>query len=498
VIAAGAGLVFASAGNRGYASAKQEKPNILFILADDMGYADLSCYGRTDYRTPNLDKLSREGLMMTSAYANSAVCSASRTAIITGRYQDRLQVGLYEPGPGGDNYGIPDGHPTLPGLFKKMGYRTSLVGKWHLGDPPQFGPLQRGYDYFFGMLGGGMDYFRVGGSKGATALGLKGEAAAVAGFGCELAGMSPPGMPTMGAGAGAASGPAGDSMAEGLFENDTHVEVPGYLTDVLADRASSQIEAAARSGQPFFMSLHFNAPHWPWEGPGDAEASKSIAGAYNADGGSIRKYGEMVVALDAAIGRVLQTLRRAGLARNTVVVFTSDNGGERFSNSWPFAGSKGELLEGGLRIPLLLRWPGRIKAGSGSAQAMIHMDWLPTLLAAAGGTPDPAYPTDGMNLLPLLLGGQAPQARTLYWRYYAAEQAAAREGAWKYLKIAGREYLFNTAEDERERANRRSHEPALFARLKAAWEAWNSTMLPFPAGMPSDNPKSTHCWADHY
>ena len=261
-----------------------------------------------------------------------------------------------------------------------------------------------------------------------------------------------------------------------------------------------QIEAAAKSGQPFFMSLHFNAPHWPWEGPGDAEVSKGIAGAYNADGGSIRKYGEMMVALDAAIGRVLQTLSHTGLARDTMVVFTSDNGGERFSYSWPFAGSKGELLEGGLRIPLLARWPGHIKAGSRSAESMIHMDWLPTLLAAAGARPDPDYPSDGMNMLPALLGGQDPQSRKLFWRYYAAEQAAAGEGDWKYLKIGGREDPFNTAEDERERANRRSHEPALFDSLQAEWQSWNARMLPFPAGMQSDsdNPKSPHCWADHY
>jgi arylsulfatase A-like enzyme len=494
VLAAGAGLALASASGIGRAGPLPERPNILFILADDMGYADLSCYGRTDYRTPNLDRLARDGLLMTSAYANSAVCSASRTALITGRYQDRLQVGLYEPLPGGSEQGIPEGHPTLPGLFRKLGYRTSLIGKWHLGDPPHFGPLQRGYDYFFGFLGGGMDYFRVGGSKGAAALGLAGEAAAAAGMGCELAGAPAPGMPPAGAG----QGPAGDTMADGLFENDVRVSVPGYLTDVLADRALRQIEAAAQSRQPFFMSLHFNAPHWPWEGPGDEQASRRISGAYHADGGSIRKYGEMVVALDAAIGRVLQSLAHAGLDRNTLVVFTSDNGGERFSYSWPFTGSKGELLEGGLRIPSLVRWPARIRPGSRSTQPMIHMDWLPTLLAAAGATPDPAWPSDGIDMLPAWLGGKATQARTLFWRYYAAGQAAAREGDWKFLRISGREYLFNTTEDERERANRRAQEPALFARLKAAWETWNATMLPFPAGMPSDNPKSAHCWADHY
>lgn len=482
LIAAGAGLALAGGSVGSRAADAQKKPNVLFILADDMGYADLSCYGRTDYRTAHLDQLAREGLLMTSGYANSAVCSASRTALATGRYQYRLNVGLYEPGGGGADYGIPDGHPTMPGLFRQLGYRTSLFGKWHLGTPPKYGPLQRGYDHFFGFQGGAADYFRVGGGKGAA--GLTGDAALAVGGGCELAGVSTAGGPV----------PTSDL----LYEGDTAVRVPGYLTDLLADRASAEISACAKAGQPFFMSLHFNAPHWPWEGPGDEEASKSIRNIYHADGGSIRKYGEMVVAMDAAIGRVLQALKRNGVDRDTIVVFTSDNGGERFSNSWPFAGAKGELLEGGIRVPLLLRWPRHIRAGSRSDQLAIHMDWLPTLLAAAGGKPDAAYPSDGMNLLPVILGQQSAVPRKLFWRYLAAEQAVVREGDWKYLKLGGREFLFNIKTDERERANRRFEDKARFERLKAEWAAWNATMLPYPAGMRSDSPKLSHCWSDRY
>jgi arylsulfatase A-like enzyme len=497
LLGAGAAMLLGVDRARSARGASERRPNVLFILADDMGYADLSCFGRPDYRTPRLDRLASEGLMVMTAYANSAVCSASRTALVTGRYQYRLDVGLYEPGGRGADYGIPEGHPTLPGLFQKLGYRTSLFGKWHLGQPPKFGPTERGYDYFFGIPGGGMDYFRVGGSKGAAALGLKGEAAKAAGGGCELAGAtSPPRPDAAQPRTGVDSG--GDGMADGLYENATRVEVPGYLTDLFADHAVRELESCAKSGRNFFISLHFNAPHWPWEGPGDEEASKKILDPYNADGGSIHKYAQMVGALDAAIGRVLDALERSGLARDTIVIFTSDNGGERFSFAWPFIGSKGELLEGGLRIPLIVRWPGRILPGSRSEQLIIHMDWLPTLMAAVGGAPDPGYPSDGLNLLPMLLGQQPTLPRKLFWRYKAAEQAAVREGNWKYLLLGGREFLFNIAEDERERANKRYHDPALFERLKGEWVAWNATMLQYPTGMPSDNPKYSHCWADHY
>lgn len=473
VLITSAGLMTIAGLRTTLAAAGDNKPNIVFVLADDMGYADLSVYGRRDFKTPVLDKLAHDGLLMSAGYANSAVCSATRFALITGRYQYRIRSGLFEPGPGpndGDN-GLPAGHPTLPSLLRAQGYRTSLFGKWHLGDTPQALPTKQGYDYFFGFLGGAIDYFRQ-----------------------NTVSMGPPisDAPLPGALPPAAS----KAMSAELYENETVVNTPGYLTDLLADRAANEIKQCAAQRTPFFISLHFNAPHWPWEGPNDEETAKNIRSLNHEDGGSIAKYGEMVLAMDTAIGRVLAQLKRSGVERDTLVIFTSDNGGERFSDTWPFTGVKGELLEGGLRVPLIMRWPARIKAGSKSDQVMVTMDFLPTLLAAAGGAPDPAYPSDGENLLPVLTGAQPMHPRKLFWRYKASEQSALREGDWKYLKVANQEYLFNLREDQRERANLRNRHAEIFKRLKNEYAAWNATMLPYPERSISYNPKGA--WADRY
>jgi len=430
------------------------RPNILFILADDLGYADLSVYGQHDYKTPNLDRLASQGLRFTQAYANSAVCSATRFGLITGRYQYRLRGGLEEPIAGAsDTVGLPPGHPTLPSLLKKAGYKTALFGKWHLGFLPKFGPLKSGYDEFFGNYGGAVDYFTHKGGEGAGG-------------------------------------------REDLFEGETPIQEVGYYTDVLATHASRYIERQ-KADEPFFLSLHFTAPHWPWEGPHDEAVSREIKSLFHYDGGSLQKFAEIVGALDAAVGRVLKTLDDKGLASNTIVIFTSDNGGERFSHNWPFSGQKTELLEGGIRVPALLRWPGKIAAGRTTEQVSITMDWLPTLLAAAGGAPDPAYPSDGLNLLPILLGAQPGVQRTLFWRYKAHNQRAARSGNWKYLKIQDNEFLFDVVQDTRERANLAERHPEMFAKLKSQWETWNSAMLPITPDVRTHGltPKTQ---ADHY
>ncbi|GAB2868849.1 sulfatase-like hydrolase/transferase [Pseudoduganella ginsengisoli] len=421
------------------AKAAHNPPNILFILADDLGCGDLSVYGQTDFKTPNLDKLAAQGLRLTQAYSNSAVCSATRFGLITGRYQYRLRGGLEEPIAGAsDTIGLPPEHPTLPSLLKKAGYRTALIGKWHLGSLPKFGPLKSGYDSFYGNYGGAIDYFT-----------------------------HKPGV--------------GPDVKEDLYEGEVPVSEAGYYTDLLGQRASSFVKQQS-AAQPFFLSLHYTAPHWPWEGPGDEAVSRSLTaaggGIFHYDGGDLATYGKMVVALDASIGRVLKTLEKKGLAENTIVVFSSDNGGERFSKTWPFSGQKTELLEGGIRVPGIVRWPARIKAGQVNSQVAISMDWLPTLLAAAGTAPDPAYQPDGANLLPVLLGEQAPVERTLFWRYKANEQRAVRAGNWKYLKLNGNEFLFDVAVDQRERANLANRYPDKLAELKQQWERWNADMLP--------------------
>lgn len=440
----------------GAAAAGNSQPNIVFILADDLGHADLGVYGQTDFKTPELDKLAGQGIRFTQAYSNSAVCSATRFALITGRYQYRLRGGLEEPIAGAsDTIGLPPSHPTLPSLLKKAGYRTALIGKWHLGSLPYFGPLKSGYDTFFGNYGGAIDYFT-----------------------------HKPGV--------------GPDVKEDLYEGEVPVHQVGYYTDLLGDRAVDFVHKQ-QAGKPFFLSLHYTAPHWPWEGPGDQAISAQISNIFHYDGGNVETYARMVSALDNSVGKVLKALEQQGLADNTIVVFTSDNGGERFSKTWPLSGQKTELLEGGIRVPALVRWPGKIAAGQVSQQVAISMDWLPTLLAAAGTAPDPAYPTDGQSLLPQLLGGaSAPVVeRTLHWRYKANAQRAIRSGNWKYLKIGGNEFLFDVVTDQRERANLARKHPQVFAQLKQQWDKWNSAMLPISADVRTHG-VSGNVQADRY
>jgi arylsulfatase A-like enzyme len=433
--------------------AADSKPNILFILADDFGYADASCYGRPDYRTPDIDRLAAGGMKFTQAYANSAVCSATRTALITGRYQYRLPVGLEEP-ISARNVGLPPAIPTLPSLLKKAGYGTTLIGKWHLGRLPDYGPLQSGYDHFWGFRGGGLDYFTH-----------------------------------------KSGGPS--TNTEDLWDGDVKIHQNGYLTNLLGDQAVASVKAYAKAKTPFLISLHFNAPHWPWEGPDDEAESQRITSLSSYDAGTIATFGRMVTTMDLQIGRVLDELKSANIEADTIVVFTSDNGGERFSDTWPFTGKKSELLEGGLRIPAIIRWPGHIKAGSTTEQVAISMDWLPTLLAAAGAESNPAFPPDGMSLLPALTQNASPVPRKLFWRFRANSQRAMRDGDMKWLKINENTFLFNVAADPLERANLKNRQPDVYNRLVQEYETWQSSML------PEDPAASTYTFrpsdlADHF
>jgi arylsulfatase A-like enzyme len=412
-----------------------KRPNVLFILADDLGSGDLSCYGRPDYKTPVLDGLAARGIRLTQAYANSSTCSPTRVALITGRYQNRLRVGLYDPLPGGAPDGLPPEHPTLPSLLRSAGYRTALVGKWHLGVPPAYGPMKSGYDEFFGFLGGGMTYFT---HKAGPFI-------------------------------GAPTSPA-------LFEGDARIEREGYSTDLFADRAIEVVKST--DPKPFFLSLHFNAPHWPWEGPEDQAKAAGIREMAHYEGGSQRAFRSMMESLDAAIGRVLAALDQSGRAQNTLIVFTSDNGGERYSYHWPLRGEKGYLWEGGIRVPAIVAWRGTLPAGKVSTQLAMSMDWLPTLLASAGVKPDPFAPTDGVDLMPVLRGLTPAFERSVFWR--TQDMAAARQGDWKYVLSDALETLANLAEDETENANFSLNNPAMFEKLKRAYEDWDKQMLPIP------------------
>ena len=417
-----------------------KRPNFVFIVADDLGFADLGCYGGRVAVSPVLDRMAAEGIRFTHGYANSPVCSPTRFALMTARYQYRLRGAAEEPissrTRSSTTLGLPPAHPTLPSLLKAAGYRTALAGKWHLGYPPAFSPLRSGYDEFFGPMSGGVDYFSHCDNRGAHDL-WRGEA-------------------------------------------EHHEE--GYLTDLISRRAVDFIERVAAPGAPpFFLSVHYTAPHWPWETRDDARIAAEVKdNLFHLDGGNIHTYRRMIEHMDEGIGWILDALAAHGVADDTLVVFTSDNGGERFSDNWPLVGGKMDLTEGGIRVPWIARWPARIAAGATSAQLCMTMDWSATMLDAAAVAADAAHPLDGVSLLGVLADPQRTFERPLFWRMNHRGQRAHRSGRWKYLRVDGHDYLFDLDADERERANRAPREPQRLAAMRAEWEAWNATMPPIP------------------
>ncbi len=421
-------------------TAQPQRPNVIFILADDLGYGDLSCYGRPDYKTPMLDNLARQGVKFTDAYAAAPVCTPTRTAFITGRYPHRLPVGLEEPLQDANmQLGIPPEHPTVASLLKANGYETALIGKWHLGNLREFGPNRHGFDEFFGINGSSADYFTHNNTAGRF----------------------------------------------DLYENLEPSKEEGYLTYLFTNRAVGYI--SRKRARPFYLSLHYNAPHWPWEGPNDKainhdhrpiEARRNPGSYASTDGGTLGTYAEMVKSMDAGIGRVMKALETAKLERNTLVIFTSDNGGERYSFNWPFSFQKMNLWEGGIRIPGIVRWPGVVPVGKLMGQVATTMDWTATILGVTGSKPHPAYPLDGEDLTPVLTGTRSPYDRTLFWRITI--QDAARMGKWKYLRENGNEHLFDLSADPGEKTELKRKFPEVFEKIQGEYQNWNSQMLPNP------------------
>ena len=412
------------------------RPSFIFILADDLGYADLGCYGGRSSCSPVLDGMAASGLRFTDGYANSSVCSPTRFALATGRWQHRLRGGADEPLSsrvrGSASIGLPPDHPTLASLLREGGYATALIGKWHLGFAPHFGPLKSGYQEFFGPMSGGVDYFSHKDSAG----------------------------------------------NHDLYDGEAEVQRTGYLTDLISERAVEYVKR--QKGKPFLLSLHYTAPHWPWETREDEAESRRIEKIFHTDGGSVATYTTMIRHMDEGIGRVLQALRDIGADENTIVVFTSDNGGERFSDTWPLVGKKMDLLEGGIRVPYIVRWPARVKPGGETRQLAITMDWVPTFLDAAGVQADADYPLDGLSLLKILEKPKSVIDRDLFWRMKFREQKAIRSGDWKWLSVDGHEYLFNLKRDPRERANVAKREPGRFASLRKLYFDWEASMPPIP------------------
>ncbi len=411
--------------------ASAQQPNIIYIMSDDMGFGDLSCYGQKNYTTPHLDKLAAQGIKFTNAYAAAPLCTPTRTAFMTGRYPARTPVGLIEPltgQPVDTAFGLQDPTNSLAALMRAGGYHTALIGKWHLGALDKHSPTRNGFDYFFGIRSGAADYIS---HKGAT-------------------------------------------RKPDLYENETPVDRPGYLTDLLTESALSFLKKNHR--KPFFLALTFNAPHWPWQAPGDRPYEDS---ANYRGGGSPATFAAMMKRMDEGVGKILQVLDDEHLSKNTIVIFTNDNGGERFSNHGGLSKEKGTVWEGGIRVPAFVRWPGKISPGTTTDQVAVTMDWTATILSMAKLSVQPAKPLDGIDLIPVLTAKTGVIDRSIYWRtFQRVKQKAMRSGNWKYLQDEKGEYLFNLATDQAEKNDLKTSQPAVFAQLKQQYAAWEATVLP--------------------
>ena len=419
-------------------------PNVVLILMDDLGYGDLGSYGAPDAKTPHMDRLAREGVKLINFYANAASCSPTRAALITGRYQQRYDI-EWQLGsqPGDSARGLLPSETSLPRLLKSAGYATGLVGKWHLGWKSDFHPNRHGFDEFWGFLGGAIDYYSSRDARG----------------------------------------------RHDLFRNDTAATHAGYLTEEITARARSFIENH-RSG-PFFLEVAYNATHWPYQPPGLTERQRARReGFYDHTlesrvailrEGSRADYVAMLESADRGVGAILTTLDQLNLARNTLVILTSDNGGEWLSRNAPLFHRKFSLWEGGIRVPALLRWPGRLPAGIVSQQVGITMDLTASILSAAGVSLPSSHRAEGIDLIPLLEERRLVE-RTLFWRVQTSGlfQRAIRRGRWKYLRDGGtrtgggHDFLFDLENDVNERQDLAAIHAAMlpeFRRLLAAWEA---------------------------
>jgi arylsulfatase A-like enzyme len=410
---------------------------------DDMGYADLGCYGAKDIRTPNIDRLAREGLKFTDFYANAPVCTPTRCGFITGRWQQRVGFewamgytaeqarrvdGKWVPEPDMHALGLPEREVTIASLLKQAGYATGAFGKWHLGLQPQFNPTRRGFDEYFGTLLGHADYYRY-------------------------------------------------NYFDGTYElrdGTEPVKAEGYLTDLLNRRAVSFI--AKHAGEPFFLYLPHQAVHAPYQPPGRPEPPVSKEGMNDGDR---RAYAAMLEKVDDGIGQMLAELDKRGVADNTLFVFSSDNGGAHFSDNTPLFNGKQTLWEGGIRVPCLMRWPARLPAGKVIHQPAITMDLTATFLAAAGGEPSAERPLEGIDLVPILTGQRPEQPRTFYWRIDRStrQQKAIRHGKWKYVLDGGYvNLLFDLEQDPGERRNLAIHHPDVMRDLQRRLAAWEAEM----------------------
>ncbi|MES2521717.1 MAG: sulfatase [Gemmatimonadota bacterium] len=425
------------------ATAQARRPNIVIIVADDVGYADFGFQGSTDIPTPNIDRLARSGVRFTDAYVTGPYCSPTRAGLLTGVYPQRFGH-EFNPAASPDIApGLPVGQLTIADRLREHGYRSALFGKWHLGTEPQFHPMERGFDEFFGFLGGAHSYYET---------------------------------PAIG--------------EHALLDGRRRVSEPKYLTEAITDRAVDFIKRSA--SRPFLLYLAYNAAHTPMHA--EPQHLVKVAGVRDEQR---RTYAAMITAMDEGVGRTLDALRDQRLDENTIVFFFSDNGGPTMmgssingSSNAPLRGSKRQTWEGGIRVPFVIRWMGTLPQNTVKTFPIIQLDVLPTALAAANIPVQPAWELDGVDLLPYLSATRSGVPHeTLYWRL--GEHMAIRKGEWKLVyspegplraangtaarDLSGAQ-LFNLRDDVRESKNLAAASPEKVKELAAAWLAWSAEL----------------------
>lgn len=415
-----------------------KKPNIVLLFSDDAGYADFGFQGSKVMLTPNLDKLAAQGVRFEQGYVSDPTCGPSRAGLITGRYQQRF--GFEEnnvPGYMSENsavdereMGVPLSEKTMGQYLKQQGYATAFYGKWHLGGADKFHPTKRGFDEFYGFRGGARSYFPYS--------------------------QAPPSDL--------------DWLERGFRYLKEH---EGYLTDVLADEANDFIERQVKQDKPFFAFVSFNAVHTPMDAdPADLAKFPELTGKR-------KTVAAMTLALDRASGKIMDKLKELGIEDNTLVVFTNDNGGptdKNASDNFPLSGSKSNHLEGGIRVPYVIKWPGKVKAGRAYPYPVSTLDLLPTFYAAAGGDTKPLEKLDGVDLLPYLQGEKEGRPHdVLYWK--KDTRAAIRMGDWKLIRFPDRPAeLYHVPSDEKEVQNLAYKEPELLREMYKKIFEWESTL----------------------
>lgn len=406
-------------------SSEESKPNIILIMADDLGYADLSCYGSRLIKTPVLDKLAKEGVQCMDFHSNGAVCSPTRAALMTGRYQQRSGVTGVITAKIHRDKGLPLEEWTMAEALKEQGYRTAMFGKWHLGYAPRFNPVHQGFDEFKGFVSGNIDYHR-------------------------------------------------HIDQEGHFDwwiQDEKMDEPGYLTDLVTQHSLEFVRRNAK--KPFFLMLNHGAPHYPLQGRKDP--GFRVLGKTHNQQPRLRladpkaSYKEMVEVMDEGVGKLVDELDRLGIRRNTLLVFCSDNGPAGGASSGPYKGKKGTVWEGGHRVCGIFNWPGRIQAGQRCSDTLMTMDLFPTFVALSGAKVDSARKLDGINIFSRLNGISQPRG-PLFWQHNRS--AAVRDGPLKLVSHGNKAELYDLAADPGETVNLAKSKPEQTERLKKLLITW--------------------------